>query len=178
MPTNGSKSGDKSDEKDKSEGKRMARKSHHALAPAVEPVEEQLTPTALTKQEFGRRLAAILVERHMSQSDLVRAINAKFPNLNPRFGRDAISTYVNGRSFPTPKSLGLICETLGLTRDQILPNATMQAMNDEHPAFEMRAAVGHPGKAWVRVNRLMRFETAATIAKLINEEDKKDFEEG
>jgi hypothetical protein len=49
-------------------------------------------------------------------------------------------------------------------------------MNDEHPALELRAASGHPGKAWVKVNRMMRFETAAEIVQLINEEDKKDFE--
>jgi transcriptional regulator with XRE-family HTH domain len=149
----------------------MARKSHFALAPADEPVE-QLTPNQLTKQEFGRRLARVLEERHMSQSDLVRAIEAK---TGEKMGRDAISTYVNGRSFPTPKSLGLLCETLGMTRDELLPNASIQAINDEHPALELRAAAGHPGMAWVRINRLMTFETATKIVTLVNEEDKRSF---
>lgn len=145
----------------------MARRSHHAMAPSGDG-SEALTPHALTKQEFGRRLQSLLDERHWSQSDLARAAN---------MGRDAVSTYVNGRSFPTPKSLNMLCEALGVTRDELLPNATMHAMNDEHPALELRAAAGHPGKAWVRINRMMRFETATEIVKLINEEDKQDFSE-
>lgn len=173
MPTNRSKRGPGGGQgADKPEKENvMARKSHHALAPADEV--EQLTPNQLTKQEFGRRLAHILNERHMSQSDLVRAVEDK---TSVKMGRDAISTYINGRSFPTPKSLGLLCEALGVSRDELLPNASIQAINDEHPALELRAAAGHPGKAWVRINRMMRFETATKIVTLINDEDKLDFE--
>lgn len=154
----------------------MARKSRFALAP-VEDEVEQLTPNQLTKQEFGRRLQSLLDERGWNQSDLVRAVNAAFPNLDKPFGRDAVSTYINGRSFPTPKSLNMLCQALGVTREELLPNAINQAMNDEHPALELRAASGHPGKAWVRVNRMMSFETATEIVKLINDEDKRDFEQ-
>lgn len=152
----------------------MARKSHHALAPALDHSPEQLTPKALTKQEFGRRLAFLLDERMWNQSDLVRAVKRI---TGEDMGRDAVSTYINGRSFPTPKSLNLLCQALGVTKEELLPNGTMQAMNDEHPALELRAAAGHPGKAWLRINRLMRFETATEIVKLVNEEDKRDFEE-
>lgn len=173
MPTKRSKPGTEGSGTDKSEGKgNMARRSHHALAPSFDE-PEQLTPTQLTKQEFGRRLAALLASRFMSQSDLVRAIKTK---TGEEMGRDAISTYINGRSFPTPKSLELMCRALDVTRDELLPNATIQAINDEHPALELRAAAGHPGKAWVRINRMMGFETATAIVNLINEEDKKDFE--
>lgn len=153
----------------------MARKSHHALAPG-DDAAEQLTPRALTKQEFGRRLQSLLDDRGWNQSDLVRAINIAFPDLDKPFGRDAISTYINGRSFPTPKSLNMLCQALSVTREELLPNSISQAMNDEHPALELRAAAGHPGKAWVKVNRMMGFDTAAQIVQLINEEDKKDFE--
>jgi transcriptional regulator with XRE-family HTH domain len=150
----------------------MSRKSHHALAPAEDLSE--LAPTQLTKQEFGRRLSAILVERHMSQSDLVRLIEDR---TNERVGRDSISTYINGRSFPTPKTLGIICSALGVARDELLPNASIQAMNDEHPAIEMRQAAGHPGKAWLRINRLMSFGVAAQIVGIISEEDAREFAE-
>lgn len=155
----------------------MSRRSHFALAPAIaEP--EALTPKALTKQEFGRRLQQLLDERHWSQSDLVRAINKKFPDLEKPFGRDAVSTYINGRSFPTPKNLNILCETLHVTREELLPNAISQAMNDEHLAFEMRAAAGHPGKAWVRLNRLLSFETATEIAQIISRETQAEAEQG
>jgi transcriptional regulator with XRE-family HTH domain len=152
----------------------MARKSHHALAPAVDDPGADFSPTQLTKQEFGRRLSRMLSERYMSQSDLVRKVKDV---TGETIGRDAISTYVNGRTFPTPKSLELICRALGVDRDELLPNAAIQAINDEHPAVELRQAAGHPGKAWLRINRLLSFGTAAQIVSIIHEEDKRDFED-
>lgn len=173
MPTKRSNSDAPASRINKGKSKRMARKSHHALAPSE---AEELTPTQLTKQEFGRRLAALILERGWNQSDLVRKVNDMFPDLDRPFGRDAVSTYVNGRRFPTPKSLNMLCQALGVTRDELLPNASIQAINDENPALELRQAAGHPGKAWVRVNRMMSFDVAAKIVSLINEEDKRDFE--
>lgn len=152
----------------------MARKSHHALAPAEEQFEPMLAPNRLTKQEFGRRLAHHIIERGWNQSDLHR----KTKEIDPEekgIGRDAVSNYVNGQNFPTPKSLALLCKALDVTREELLPNAIQQAMNDEHPALELRSAAGHPGKAWVLVNRMMSFETATKIVKLINEEDKEGY---
>lgn len=145
----------------------MARRSHFSNAPTEER-GSPLTPQALTKQEFGRRLQQLLDERNWSQADLARAVKAK---TGEAMGRDAISTYINGRSFPTPASINLLCKTLELTRDELFPNARMNATNDEHPAFEMKAAAGSPGQAWVKVNRLLSFGTAAKIVSIINEED-------
>lgn len=127
-----------------------------------------LTPEALSKQEFGRRLQQALNDRNWSQADLAREV----ARITGRpMGRDAVSTYINGRSFPTPASLARLCKALGMTREELLPNALINASQDEIPAFEMRAAVGQPGRAWVRVNRLMSFEAATEIARILNEED-------
>lgn len=138
---------------------------------AHEPSDERgspLTPEALSKQEFGRRLQKALNDRNWSQADLAREVERV---TGRKMGRDAISTYINGRSFPTPNSLNQLCKALQMTREELLPNALINATRDEVPAFEMRAAVGQPGRAWVRVNRLMSFETATEIARLLNVED-------
>lgn len=145
----------------------MARRSHFSHDPEEER-GSPLTPEALTKQEFGRRLQALLLERGMSQADLARAAEAA---TGKKMGRDAISTYINGRSFPTPMSLNMLCKALGVEREELLPNSVMNATRDEHPAFEMRAAAGHPGQAWVRMNRLLSFDTASKIVQLVNQED-------
>lgn len=145
----------------------MVRRSHFSSEPS-DGRGEPLTPDAMTKQEFGRRLQSALHERNWRQADLSREVEAK---TGRKMGRDAISTYINGRSFPTPTSLNMLCQALDMTRDELFPNAVMNAVNDEHPAFEMKAASGQPGKAWVRVNRMMSFSTAANIAKLLNDED-------
>lgn len=142
----------------------MVRKSRGALAPSSEAVTSHLTPKALTKQELGRRLSAMLIERNMTQSDLSRAAD---------LGRDSISTYVSGKTFPTPKALQALAHALGVERSDLLPNEIMSAMDDQVPAVELKQAAGHPGVAWLRVNRLMSFSTACEIIKLIADEDAK-----
>lgn len=139
----------------------MVRKARAVMAP-VEMQAPQLTPRALTRQEFGRRLATLLLDKGWNQSDLARAAE---------LGRDSISTYVNGKTFPTPKALKALSEALGVSKDDLLPNQMMQAMDDEHPAVELKQASGHPNKAWLRINRAMSFATAAKIIELINKED-------
>lgn len=151
----------------------MARRAHFSHDPSDER-GSPLTPEALSKQEFGRRLQKALNDRNWSQADLARRVEEV---TGRRMGRDAVSTYINGRSFPTPASLNQLCKALGMTREELFPNALINATQDEHPAFEMRAATGQPGRAWVRVNRLMSFETATEIARLLNVEDGRSREE-
>jgi len=140
----------------------MVRKSRHTSEPSLEPVTTQLTPKALTKQEFGRRLNSMLLDRGMTQSDLSRAA---------KVGRDSISTYINGRTFPTPLNLQAMADALGVDKMDLLPNQMMNALDDEHAAVDLKQAAGHPGKAWLRVNRAMSFTTAVEIIKLIDAED-------
>ena len=123
---------------------------------------------AFEKQEFGRHLQQLLDLRNWSQADLVRAVEDA---TGVKMGRDAISTYINGRSFPTPRSLELLCKAFGMTRDDLVPKALISTAKGEHPSFEMRVVAGHAGKAWVRVNRMVSFATATEIARLLSAED-------
>lgn len=144
----------------------MARKSRTTLEPAPVPVGEnitnQMSPRALTKLEFGRRLHKLILERGWNQSDLARAAN---------IGRDAVSAYVNGRSFPTPLMLDRVCKALDVERDELLPNHVMRAIEDDVPAVSMQVAAGHHGKAYLRINRLVSFSTAVKIVEMIDEDD-------
>jgi transcriptional regulator with XRE-family HTH domain len=145
----------------------MSRRSHSSHDPSSVR-GSALTPEAMSKQKFGRRLQQLLNERNWSQSDLTRRVEAV---TGSRMGRDAVSTYINGRSLPTPKSLNQLCQAFGLTREDLLPNAIINTTPDDHPAFEMRAVAGQPDRAWVRVNRQMSFKTATDIAGLLSAED-------
>lgn len=140
----------------------MVKKSRHSTQPALgEPAPG--VPKALTKQEFGRRLHRMMIDAGMNQSELARAAN---------IGRYSVSTYINGKTFPTPQSLAALADALNVSVTDILPNALMMAIDEEHPEFEIKAAAGHPDQAWLRINRAVSFSTAAKIAMLINEEDK------
>lgn len=140
----------------------MSRKSRSAMAPSAIETTPMLTPRALTRQEFGRRLQQLMLAKNWNQSDLARAAD---------LGRDSISTYVNGKTFPTPVALKKLADALGMEPSELLPNAMMNAMDDEHPAVELRQAAGHPGKAWLRVNRAVSFGAAARIVEIINKDD-------
>ena len=148
----------------------MSRRARFSNEPSDERASP-LTPDEMTRQEFGRHLQKLLDERNWNQSDLAREI-ARVTGKPER--RDAISTYINGRSFPSVKTVGELCRALNISREELLPNTIIHATQAEHPAFEMRAAAGHPGRAWIRLNRMMSFETATRIAQLISDEDTED----
>lgn len=123
----------------------------------------------MSKHEFGRRLQMHLNDRGWSQADLGREVERV---TGKKIGRDAISTYINGRSFPAPASLNKICKALNISREDILPSEFMTGSHDASlPAFEMRTTPDQSGCAWVKVNRMMSFETATEIARLLSVED-------
>lgn len=136
----------------------MSQKPRHHLPPSADTPTE---PKELAKLEFGRRLAALMLDRGWSQSDLARAAN---------LGRDAISTYVRGRSFPEPKSLRALAEALGIPAGELLPNTVMSAIEaDTAPMLEIKQAAGHPDRVFIRVNRMVTLDQAAAIFNIIKE---------
>ncbi len=137
----------------------MAHNSRHHLPPA--DYDDGKTPRHLTKQEFARRLTQLLLDKGWNQADLARAAE---------IGRDAVSTYVRGRSLPTPLNLRKIADALGVEGESLLPNAVENAVDNDLPSFEMREAAGHPGRCWVRVNRLLTFRQALAIAHVLDAE--------
>lgn len=139
----------------------MSRQPRHALPP-IEAEGNPLEPKALSKAEFGRRLMHFVAQKGWNQAELARQAD---------IGRDSISNYVNGHQLPGPKALNKLCEALGVTREQLLPNSLMFAVDAEEPAIELKQAPNHPDKAWLRINRAMSFATAAAIIALIKEED-------
>ncbi|API60584.1 hypothetical protein BSL82_15875 [Tardibacter chloracetimidivorans] len=118
----------------------------------------------MTKQELGRKLFQLMVGKGWNQSDLARAA---------QMGRDSISNYVNGKSFPTPVAREKLAKAFGMAPEELLPNGIMQAMEDEIPAVSMTQPAGYPGRAWLRINRMVTFGTAAKIVELIYEDDKR-----
>lgn len=141
----------------------MSNNARHHLKPSIDTAD--MTPKALTKQEFGRRLLALLLDKGWNQSDLARKAG---------IGRDAVSTYIRGRSFPDPKNLRKLADALGTEMETVLPNATAKAMaSDDAPMLEIKQASGHPDKVWMRVNRMVTMEQAGKIFVVLQTEPDK-----
>ena len=134
----------------------MSRQARHSLPPS--PQIEGLGSRALTKEEFGRRLAAMMMDKGWNQSDLARAAG---------LGRDSISTYVRGQTFPEPKNLRKLADALGTTTHELLPNAALNAIESETPALEIRQAHGHADRVFIRINQLVTLEQAARIFEIL-----------
>lgn len=139
----------------------MARSTRTHVGPdTIVSETPQLTPSHLSKQEFGRRVYQLMNGKGWSQSDLARA--AGLP-------RDSISTYVNGKSFPQGKSLMKLADALGVPPIELLPNEAETAIDKSFPAFELKISATAPHMAWVRINRAMPTHIALKIAGLIGE---------
>lgn len=138
----------------------MARKSRTHLIVDDQPNSNNssLVPKHLTKQEFGRRLHRMLLERGWRQSELARRGDLQ---------RDSISNYVRGRSLPTPLNLQKMASALGVKPEDLLPNHLESAIAEDEPDFELKVSPGDGTRAWVRLNRMLSLETAVQIAALV-----------
>lgn len=135
----------------------MPRKVHTHL-PTDTQTPTVLLPKHMTKKEFGRRVYNLMMARGWNQSELGR--QADLP-------RDSISTYIRGKTLPTPQKLEALAKALNVKPEELLPNHTESAIDEENPAFEMKVSGSAPGMAWIRVNRLVSMATAIKIADLL-----------
>ena len=117
-------------------------------------VDPKLTPKHLTKQEFANRLYKLMLAKGWNQSELSR--RAGLP-------RDSISTYIRGKTLPTPISLQKLAETLDISSEELLPNHVESAIDFDTPALEMRVSPNAPNTAWLRVNRAVSLKAALNI---------------
>lgn len=110
------------------------------------------------KADFGRRLQALILEKNWNQAELARAAG---------LGRDSISTYIRGQVFPDPKNLKKLADALGMTPQQLYPQAMSTAMDVEIPTLEIRQSITEPNKVHLRINRTVTLEQAAQIFDII-----------
>lgn len=139
----------------------MARSTRTHVGPDTMP-STALAPKHLTKQEFAKRIYAMMIERGWNQSELART--AALP-------RDAVSVYMRGKSLPTPQNLQKLAKAFGVRPEDILPNHIESAIDADNPAFEMKISPNAPQIAWVRINRAVPTPIALKIAALLGEAD-------
>ncbi|WP_048647541.1 helix-turn-helix domain-containing protein [Nitratireductor soli] len=139
----------------------MARKDRtHIVNDAVKNGDSK-TVKYLTKEEFGRRIYNMMLEKGWRQSDLARRSGLT---------KDSVSTYVRGKAFPTPASVAKLASAFGAPAEEIFPNHVHNAIVEDTPDFELKVSPGDTTKAWLRINRQVRFDTAAKIAEMLAED--------
>ncbi|MCW4115625.1 helix-turn-helix domain-containing protein [Aurantimonas sp. MSK8Z-1] len=126
------------------------------------PPHNPLTPRQLTRDEFGRRVENLMLGKGWRQADLAR--HSGLP-------KDSVSTYVKGKTLPTPLSLKKLADALGVEPQELLPNHAQSAINDDNPALDIRQSPGDPSKSWLRVNQLVSSRLAAQIHLMLTDPD-------
>lgn len=121
-----------------------------------------LSERMLTKQEFGKRLYDLMIKHNMNQSDLARA---------SKLGRDSISTYVRGRSIPTPKNLERIAEALGVKAEKLYPNYAANAVGLDQPKLSVTQVHDESDKMWLKVHMKVNPDIAIKVMQILNEQD-------
>lgn len=127
-------------------------------APAADNTVD-LTQKVLSKQEFGKRMYALMMKKGMNQSDLARA---------SKLGRDSISTYVRGRSVPTPQNLEKLCAVLSVTPDELYPNYAANAAAIEEPVLQVKQVADDTNMMWLTVNMKVDAATAIQVMQILN----------
>ena len=117
-----------------------------------------LSQKVLTKQEFGKRLFALMMEKGMNQSDLARAA---------KLGRDSISTYVRGRSAPSPQNLDKLCAALSVAPDELYPNYAANAAAIEEPVLQLKQVNDGTDMMWLHINMKVDAQKAIEVMQIL-----------
>lgn len=123
-------------------------------------------------ERFQRRLHEAINNANISASDLAAKIWGR--TTDPRGysvakGRDRISAYLHGKSFPDPKNLKLLADALGMTPEELAPDITAATVEKENPEIAMTAIAGHSQRVYLRVNKLVPLPLAARVIQLLSE---------
>lgn len=111
----------------------------------------------LVKGEFAKRLYDKIMEKGWTQSEFARY---------SELARDAISTYVRGRSLPRPQALSKMASVLGVRPEDLLPNYYEAASSKVEPTLELREIPSDEGYTWIRLNMRLPKKIANEIILL------------
>lgn len=135
-------------------------KYHTQVSPSEHADTASLNNRELVKSEFAKRLYHAILERGWNQSEF-----ARHAGLN----RDAISTYVRGKSFPSPQALAAMANVLNMRPEQLLPNYFEAAANKVEPTIEIKEVPGGEGYMWLKLNMRLPKKVALEVFSLVQD---------
>ena len=145
----------------------MARKTRRLLPPAAgrTPVEQ------FEMEQFARRLDQLIQAKGWSPSDFAREVWGSTTDkrgYSVAKGRDRISVYLKGKSYPDRKNLKLMADALGVKPEYLAPDLAGAPVERENPEIAMTAINGHHDKVLLRVNKLVPLELASQVISLLS----------
>lgn len=129
----------------------------------------------IDNQEFSKRLWNILTEKNMSQTELAKRVwndkRVDARGYESWAGRDLISSYIRGKTQPSPQVLARIAKALNTTPEDLAPALAAKVVEKELPAMQITMIAGHADKCLLKVNKLVGLQTALKIGQLIEADE-------
>ena len=117
-----------------------------------------LSQRVIRKSEFGNRLRDLIFKKGWNQSDLAR---------KAKMGRDSISTYIRGRSVPTPQNLERLSKALDISSEKLYPNYSANAAALEEPIMQIKQVNDDSGMMWLKISMKVESEKAIAVMKIL-----------
>ncbi len=130
-----------------------------------DPLERQ--NRNISKKEFGQRLFRAMQAKGWNQSQLARYAGLQ---------RDNVSTYMRGKSLPTPANLKKLSDILDVSAEELLPNHYEEKFapaRDEPASIKMKLTEVHgaPQYRWLWLDCRLPRALALEIVKMIDAVD-------
>lgn len=121
-----------------------------------------LSQRVIRKAEFGKRVFDLMHEKGWNQSDLAKRAD---------MGRDSVSTYVRGKSVPSPQNLEKLAKALNVKAEELYPNYEANSAALDEPIFQLKQVNDDSNKMWLTINMKIDSDKAIAVMKILNEKD-------
>ncbi len=114
------------------------------------------------RAEFAKRLQHFMASKGLNQADLARETSKHLPK-GVTMGRDSVSYYVRGKSFPTAARINALAKVLGVKPEELVPTRGIKTAGDASVDARDMA----DGRAWLRVDKAVPWPVAVEVLKLL-----------
>jgi transcriptional regulator with XRE-family HTH domain len=157
--------------------------------PAVKTINQPPTlsgarmPTERARDmEFAKRLRQLMEARELTQSDLAAKIWDRYENTEGKFvarGRDRISVWIRGKSFPDNANLEKLAKALNVKVSELAPVTLVKAAHHGVADWSITKPHGaEEGTVFVQLALFVSTVTAHKIQGLLLEDERQNDEKG
>jgi transcriptional regulator with XRE-family HTH domain len=127
--------------------------------------------------EFAKRLRQLMEQHELTQSDLAAKIWGRYVNTEDKHvarGRDRISVWIRGKSFPDNTNLEKLAKALDVKVSQLAPTTLVKAAHHGVADWSITRPHGaEDGAVFIQLALFVSAETAHKIQGLLLEDERR-----
>jgi transcriptional regulator with XRE-family HTH domain len=125
---------------------------------------------------FAKRLKQLMDERELTQSELAAKIWGRYTNTEGKFvarGRDRISVWIRGKSFPDTANLTKLAKELDVKVSDLAPTALVKAAHHGAADWSITKPNGTDDGVFIQLALFVSAETAHEIQGLLLRDERR-----